>query len=447
MPLTTDEAPELKQLVSQYESSTWTLSRLDAYYEGIQRLEALGLAVPPQLHRFITMVNWPRVTVDAVEERLDVEGFRYPGADEADADLWRVWQSNDLDEESELAHTDALVYGISYVCVGSNADDRETPLVTVESPQEMTHRIDPRTRKVSSALRLYEADTFGKARSATLYLPDVTIWLERDGSQWNDVDRDEHRLGTVPVVPIVNRPRTGRRLGVSEMADVISLTDACARALTNAQVAAEAMAVPQRGVLGATKGDFIDADGQPLTTWQAYFGAVWALGNENAKTFQFDAADLKNFETIVHLYARLVSSVTGLPPVHFGFGTTNPPSADAIRSSESRLVKKCERKQRQWSGSWEQVMRLVHRFQNPGTDADPRFDALETLWRDPSTPTEAQKADAVVKLHQSGILPTEAAWEELGYSSQRIARLKAMRTSQTDSDLLGTLADQFRREQ
>jgi hypothetical protein len=444
MTLTTDDAGTLKSLANQHEDAAVEYARLDGYYDGIQRLEALGLAVPPQLHRFVTLVNWPRVTVDAVEERLDVEGFRYPGADEADADLWRIWQASDLDEESELAHTDALVYGVSYVCVGTNERDPETPLVSIESPLEMTHAIDPRTREVSSALRAYGPDENGQPQFATLYLPEQTSWLERQDGEWVEYDRDEHRLGDVPVVPIVNRPRTGRRLGVSEMADVISLTDACARALTNAQVAAEAMAVPQRGVLGATKGDFVDANGEPLTTWQAYFGAVWALGNENAKTFQFDAADLKNFETIVHLYARLVSSVTGLPPVHFGFGTTNPPSADAIRSSESRLVKKCERKQRQWSGAWEEVMRLAHRFQNGGAASDPRFDALETLWRDPATPTEAQRADAVVKLHQAGILPTEAAWEEMGYSAARIARLKNMRTEQTDSDLLGTLADQFR---
>lgn len=443
MALTDDEHDTVRSLEYQLNRDRKTFKRLHSYYEGMQELESLGLAVPPDLERFTTIVNWPRVTVDAVEERLDIEGFRYPDADEADAELWRIWQANDLDEQSQLAHTDALIHGVSYICVGSNEASPETPLVTVESPTEMTHAIDPRTRRVTSALRLYGESKTKRGRLATLYLPEQTIWLEHDGRRWQDQDRDPHGLGDVPVVPLLNRPRTAARLGTSEMADVISLTDACARALTNAQVAAESMAVPQRGVLGATKGDFVDENGQPLTAWQAYFGAVWALGNENAKTFQFDAANLSNFETIVHLYARLVSSVTGLPPVHFGFGTTNPPSADAIRSSESRLVKRCERKHRTLSGGWEHGMRLVRRFTSDG-ESDPRFDALETLWRDPSTPTEAQKADAVTKLVQIGVLPIEAAWEELGYSSQRIARLKQMRQNQTDSDLLGTLANQFR---
>jgi formylglycine-generating enzyme required for sulfatase activity len=48
------------------------------------------------------------------------------------------------------------------------------------------------------------------------------------------------------------------------------------------------------------------------------------------------------------------------------------------------------------------------------------------VWRDPATPTYAQKADAVVKLHASGILPTEQAWEDLGYSAVQRDRMRGM---------------------
>jgi hypothetical protein len=426
-----------------------TYERLNGYYEGQQRLEVLGLAVPPALQEFTTIVNWPRLVVDAVDERLDVEGFRYPQSEDADDDLWRVWQANDLDEESQLAHVDAMVFGRSFVCVGTNENDDRTPIVTVESPQEMEALVDPRTRKVVAALRLYGEKTSGRAtgqpQKATLYLPNSTLWLERSRGRWTEErERDDHGLGVVPVVPLVNRSRTAQRGGVSEMADSMGLTDACARALTNAQVAAEALAVPQRGVLGASKGDFVDANGQPLTVWETYFGAVWALENPNAKTFQFDAAQLSNFETIVNLYARLVASMHGLPPHYLGFTTDNPASADAIRSAESRLVKRAERKQRAWSGSWEEVMRLVLRFQSAEEDVNAR--RLETLWRDPSTPTKAQAADATVKLVQANVLPREAAWEDLGYSAERRKRLAQQFQQQTDAGLLGTAADLFRRQ-
>lgn len=442
MPLSDDETALVLRLSRSIRNSRVDYDRLNGYYEGIQRLEVLGLAVPPALQQFTTIVNWPRLAVDALDERLDVEGFRYPDSDDADDELWRVWQANDLDEESQLGHVDALVFGRSFVCVGSNEADETTPLVTVESPREVEVLIDERTRTVTAGLRLYGGDPMVPGPGfATLYLPDQTVWLEKRGGDWVDIDRDLHGLGVVPVVPLVNRSRTVGRGGVSEMNDIIGLTDAAARALTNAQVAAEALAVPQRGVLGASKGDFVDAQGNPLTVWETYFGAVWALENPNAKTFQFDAAQLSNFETIVNLYARLVASVTGLPPHYLGFTTENPASADAIRSAESRLVKRCERKQRAWSGTWEETMRLVRRFQTGEEDVTAR--RLETLWRDPSTPTIAQKADATVKLVQAGVLPIEAGWEDLGYSVARRNRLREMRADEANDPLLDRLARQL----
>jgi hypothetical protein len=182
----------------------------------------------------------------------------------------------------------------------------------------MTAEVSPRTRKVTAALRLYrdKDDENRTVERATLYLktsPSGPSAAPPTGrAAWTEEDRDEHGLGVVPVVPLVNRTRIGRRHGVSELSDVIDLTDAAARALTLAQLATETLSVPQRAVLGASAGDFQDKDGKVLPVWEAYFGAVWALENPEAKVSQFSAADLANFKTIVDHYASLVSSVTGL---------------------------------------------------------------------------------------------------------------------------------------
>jgi hypothetical protein len=305
-------------------------------------------------------------------------------------------------------------------------------LIAVESPLEMIAERDPRTREVTSAARVVggvstvaTVPVSGQSPvSATLYLPDATVWLtgSSQGTRWVEEDRDEHRLGAVPVVPLVNRGRLTQRNGVSEIADVLPLTDAAARALTNAQVATEVAAIPQRWVAGMSKGDFADQNGNPLPAWQAYFGAVWATEAADAKFGQFSAADLGNFTKIVDHYAQLVAGMKGLPVRYFGQNTANPPSADAIRSDEARLVKTCERRQQAWSGSWEMVMRLVRRLIDG--DWNPDLMQLETQWRDPATPTRAQAADAAVKLHAEGILPTEAVWEDLGYSAVRREKLR-----------------------
>jgi hypothetical protein len=382
--LSDDEAATLTRLRGALTHCRRDLELLDAYYEGMQRLETLGMAVPPDLRRFVTVVNWPRIAADAIEERLDLTGFRLATSPEDDADLWRIWQANDLDEEAQLAHLDALVFGRSY-------------------------------------------------------LPDATVWLtgSSQGTRWVEEDRDEHRLGAVPVVPLVNRGRLTQRNGVSEIADVLPLTDAAARALTNAQVATEVAAIPQRWVAGMSKGDFADQNGNPLPAWQAYFGAVWATEAADAKFGQFSAADLGNFTKIVDHYAQLVAGMKGLPVRYFGQNTANPPSADAIRSDEARLVKTCERRQQAWSGSWEMVMRLVRRLIDG--DWNPDLMQLETQWRDPATPTRAQAADAAVKLHAEGILPTEAVWEDLGYSAVRREKLREQFQAQRADPILSAL--------
>lgn len=439
MVLSVTESSFITNLRNTLVRSRVATTRLDEYYEGSHRLEQLGLSIPPELEAFSVVLNWPRVTVDAVERRLDVQGFR-AGDGKPDPYLWDVWQYNNMDERASFAHTDALALARSYVCIGTNERDRQYPLITVESPFEMIALRDPRTHRVTAALRSYDPkDGLGEDQRVTLYMPNYTRWLIRDGSDWADeFEPDVHNLGSVPVVPLVNRNRATRRYradsvleGVSEMADIIPVADSASRAITGAQLLQETMIAPARGVLGATKGDFIDQNGNQLSAWDTYFGAVWALANKDAKTFQFDAADMKNIETIINVYARQASSVGGLPVEYYGLNTENPPSADGQRAGETRLIKNAERKQTSYGHSWESVMRFVNRFRTGAWDLENT--KLETIWRDAGTPTVAQVTDAVVKRYQSGLVDWETAQERLGETPAAIEQMKARRESDFES--------------
>ncbi|GAA4852458.1 phage portal protein [Saccharopolyspora rosea] len=390
-----------------------------AYYEGQQRLASMGLAIPPEMRDLSVIVNWPGMFVDSIEHRMDVEGFRLAGQWRGDEQLWDWWQYNDLDEESSLAHLEALIHGRAYVCVGYNEDNPEIPLITVESPRSMIVETDPRTRRVTAALRLYEPDP-PRGIGCTLYLPEVTLYASQVDGRWIETDRHEHRLGIVPVVALINRARVSDRQGRTEMKRIMGLTDAACRSLMNLQGAQELMATPQRYILGADESLFQDEHGNPVPTWQAYLAHILAIpeGGTEVKVGQFTAADLRNFTEVLNAYAHHVSALTGLPPHYLGLATDNPASADAIRSSEARLVKAVERKCRAAGGAWEQAMRIGLRITGGDPDALRR---LETIWRDPATPTVAEKADAVQKL--SGGQPLydrETALEELGMSPERI---------------------------
>lgn len=438
MALSREEESIITNLSMRHDAEILELEALDRYYEGTQPLSYMH----PEILREVAdrirpvIIFWPQMAVDSVEERLDVEGFRLPGEADADDELWRIWQANGLDEGSQMAHVDALVMRRSYVCVGTREGKPNTPLVTPESPLELFADEDPRDRSVRAALRrVNDVDSAGglAAKYATLYLPNATIWATWDGG-WKEDRRDEHGLGVVPVVPLVNRrrlrgsTRTPRNLmvmraGRSELDPIIPLSDAANKLATDMMVAGEFVAVPLRGVFGIGPGDLVDDKGNKITAMQAVMGRLFTIADRDAKAFEFASGQLSNFKDAINELAQLVVSVSGLPPHYLGMATDNPASADAIRSGEARLVKRAERKQRAFGGSWEKVMRLVDRFVSGEWNDD--LDMLEVVWRDAATPTVGQKADAAVKLKTAGVVPTRQTREDMGYTPVQIERMEA----------------------
>ena len=397
--------------------------RFDRYYEGTQRLAHIGLAVPPELRKFETVLNWCRTVVDSVSDRMRMKAFYLPGEQQASEALRESWDYNNLDSESIAHHQEMLILGRGFVSVGANEEDPEFPLIQVENPRELAVDIDHRHRRLRAAVRVMpsENDAPGTPSNAVLYLPDSTMRLKRHQGRWVVEDRDDHGLGRVPLVMFLNRRRVGQWTGVSEMVDAIPLVDAAARSLTNLQLAGETHSVPQKYVLGMSKGDFVDADGKPIPAWEAYFNAIWANQNKDAKVGQFAASDLSNFHNTVDHYASKLAGLYGLPARYVGITSVNPAAEGAIRAEEARLILNVEKKAALAGDGWGWVMGLVERFRTGEWVSGSR---IKTDWFDAGTPTYAQRADALTKMYNSGqgILSREGVWEELGWSEARMER-------------------------
>jgi hypothetical protein len=422
----------LKHLIHCHDQELPALRRLNSYYEGKQPLSYMAPELERELQETVrqVVVNWPRLVVDSVEERLDVEGFRFPGEPGADAELWRIWQANDMDEQSQQGHLDSLVMGRAYVVIGVRRDDDTTPLVTVESPLDMFAEFDPQTGEVRAAVKRWSEDgEDGKVDHATLLLPGVTSWWVKEKGLWiedAEYPRDEHGIDEVMVEVLANRPRLKTPNGVSDLADVIPISDAACKIATDMMVSAEYHATPRRVAFGFGEEDFVDANGRKVSAFSRIIGRMWATEKnrkeDGADVVQFSEASLSNFHATIELLASLVASLSGLPPHFLGHATDNPASADGIRSAETRLVKRAERKQRRAGGTWERVNRKVMRIRDGAWNPDAR--SLETIWRDASTPTVAQKADAAVKLFTAKIVPLRQTREDMGYTQAQIKRME-----------------------
>jgi len=407
-------------LVNALNGRKGRLKENQAYYESEYRLKALGLSTPPELRHMTAAIGWPRMYLDSLEERLDLEDFRNADQAEVDERLRSWWQANFLDAESGLGHLEAMIHGVAYITVAAPGDDDDNPdipIIRVESPFNFIAKQNKRTKKLDEGLRLYKHPTIPKEDMATLLLPDRTVYLARGGpfAQWKVDEVIQHDLDRVLATQLVNRERLTESYGKSEITpELRSATDAASRIMMNLQTASELMAIPQRVLFGIDRDELPTDPDNPGAAMEAYMARILAFENENGKGMQFSAADLRNFTESLQELAKQVASYTGLPPQYLSFSSENPASAEAIKSAESRLVKKTERKARMFGQAWEDTMRLGMLVMDGSIPKDAY--QLESVWRDPSTPTFAAKSDGVVKLQQAGIIPVEQARIEMGYS-------------------------------
>jgi hypothetical protein len=422
------------------------------YYAGRQPLSFLPPEVQQQTMGRLRplIINWPRLVIDSIEERLDVEGFRFGRDLPADGRCWDIWQFNNLDEASQQCHVEALLHARAYALVWADEITEGMPRISIESSAQMSVVYYPGTDVIAHAAKRWVE---GDLSYLTVYRPDVierymaetasVLDLTHTASAWELRGAPiSHDLGEVPVVPFVNRPRLSQPFGESELADVIPIADAVNKLATDMLVTSEFSASKRRWATGlqippsAAGQERLEAEIRQK--WdEATKGKTWVAGP--GVTFgEFQEAALTNFVSAIELLTGHIAALSGLPPHYLGLSSDgNPASADAIRSSEAALVKRAQRKQRVFGGSWERVMRLALRVQDPVLPAG--AEAMETIWGNPETPTVAQKVDAAVKLDQMG-MPFRQNLEDLGYTPTQIERIQAMKTQ----DAMVDVAAQFK---
>jgi hypothetical protein len=414
------------------------LSKWDRYYDCEQQTSFISQETRNLLgEEFAEVVTgFPALVIDRREHRLDVEGFRLAGSEDANDELWLDWQNNDLDEESGQVHLDAMLYGVSFALVW--ADDAGNPLITAETPHQVTVERDPATRQVRSALKRWSD---GTNDYATLYLPDriekylmpqrgaglgLVLPLSWADTPWEQYDVLDNPLGAVPVVPFTHRRRTRRPDGQSVLHRIAPLVDVINKLATDLLVTSDFHSAPFRYInglgLNAQNKERLRAEVEQYLEI-ASRGRFAVLGGD-ASIGQLPASPLDNFVKALGMFVGWMAAMAALPLQAVGISTDNPASADALRALEANLVKESERTQRGMSGSWEQVMRLARaiRFGVPVAALGDEYRGMETIWRDAATPTVAQKWDAAVKGVQADIMTIPTAQEFVGMSPAQRAR-------------------------
>lgn len=422
-----DESREIESMVNRLRLVNVANAEAEQRYEGSWAASQFGISIPPNMRGLHSPAGWDGTVVDVLEERLDWLGWTSDGDDFGLPD---VYSANGLDVDGGMAHLDALIFGLSFVTVGSGEAGEPSPLITPHSPTTMTATWDRRTRRLVSALAVVTED--GQEVEATLYTLGSTVRFTRNGGRWYAEDRDKHNLPRLPVALVPNRVRGSRDLGRSEITKPIRYySDAAARTLLGLEVNREFYNAPQRIGLNVDDSMFQDESGASVSPWSAIMGRVWNIpanddGMPAPDVKQFSPASPAPYLDQIQGYAKRVASEAGIPTTYFGIETANPASADAIRAAESRLVKRAERRQASFGRSWLEVGRLALLVRD-GRLPDGYDTSVSTKWRDAATPTRAASADEATKLIASGVLPADSSvtYDRVGLSPAEQRQVEA----------------------
>lgn len=407
----------------------------DDYYDGRHRM-AFATAKFRQTFGALFKAladNWCPTVVDAAVDRLTIWGFRFGDTEDADTKAWDIWQANNLDAESIVAHTEAGKLGVSYVMVAPPLGDEKYPRITVEHPSQVTVAHAPGdVRQRVAALKKWQDDD--GYTYANVYLPEAIYKFRSKEKRAGILAGDEGRnmvqvpgggtnpLGVVPIIPLYNK-RKMLGGGVSDLATAIPLQDAINKELADMLVASEFAAFPQRVLTGVEVPT--DENGAPTsaTELKAAVGRLWAFENENAKVSEFQAADLNNYVQAITLLLQHLSAQTRTPP-HYLLGEIVNVSGDALVAAETGLTKRVERKHTDFSDPWEEAIRLA--FKAMDEKAKSQDLNAETIWRPAEMRNEAQVWDAATKMKTVGV-PQVAIWEYAGFTPKQIARFKKLK--------------------
>lgn len=434
--------PQVQVLEQQLRINQQRCEILDSYYHGrhphtfdsMRFQQAFGR----QLRSFAD--NWMRLVINSTANRLTVQGFQVGSGEDilsADNDAWGIWQANDMDRASMMAHRETMKYGTAFVMVDPTV---EPSAITVESPLQVVGQRSAANRFVLVNaikkwvgddgflyLNYYEPARVFKFRSASRAPSPVVV---NDGERvtqpatWMPLGEVENPLGVVPIIPFENQPDTLIG-GVSDLDDLIPLNDALNKVLRDMLVASEYQNFRQRYIIGA-ENPKDPVTGQPLSQSQAQlvasmsqFMAFPPTSKEDhpITVGEFGQVDLSPYIESIEMLIHHISMVS-MTPAYMLVGKMANLSADAIRAAELGFVGKLETKQTDFGGAWARGMSLALKGKDPAPQ-------VTTLWKTAAANSGSVLSNELVQLNAINV-PKAVLWRLYGATPQEIQRWKAM---------------------
>ncbi len=447
-PVRLDDQTLIDIITTDARNLTNALTELDKYRDYYESEQPLNFAT----EEFIETVgddfsdlrsNWMEVVVEAMEERLDIQRIRIRDEEgnvdeELSNEVWRILLLNELEQLENDTYNGALVEGRSYIIVWP--DEELGARVDYQPAQNMWVTYHPQDSKVidraikrwvtpdgGQRLTLYTRDFLykykiepqGRNTNPDDVQPRDTGWIPLDTAETGDPAWPlPNPFGEVPIVEFWNR---GRK---SELKNLIPLQDALNMSLREVLVANEFQA--QRLVY------IISSNKEPDGGWLASPGNVWHIQPEvdwegnviPTQVGSIEPSESTSILATVETFLQHIAAISRTPSYYFYLsskqgGRGDAPSGEALRVTETGLLKKVQKVQSLWDLRWLRVARLITMALSQSSEA-PRSLLGETVWTHPMSHFLAILLEEARMMIEDLGLPPVVAWRHVGLTEEQI---------------------------
>jgi len=381
------------------------------------------------------------IVVDALTDRLVLNGLGAPDDAQADKLLRQAWEDNDLDVMHHEGHRESLIASRSFASAAPE-EGGDRAVVGIESAtQAAVHRRQSPPYDVDAYLKIWTDEWTGK-RVGLLRLPgidqdiveDDTEHLDPEGSgessRWIvNGDPRPTRLPGVPVVELAPRARLLKE-PISEIDPIATLIDIVDLVEGLLVFAGHFGAVPIRYATGLDiprdpkdpSKPLLGADGKPMVGFKPRADHFWSNSNPQARFGQLEPAGLASFVTWAEHAAAKVRAKTALASTYFSLDLKSHMSAELLKTDEAPMVRRVRRMGEYGSlnQSWRRLGQWILAIESPSTRT-----RVRPLWEDPETRIETQEVDMFQKLTAAGMGVGTVASKVLGWDQETIDKALA----------------------
>lgn len=295
------------------------------FYEMKNTTLGFGIADPPEMRSFYSVLGWCGKAVDSIADRLVFRGFRNDNFN-----LNEIFLLNNSDILYDSAVLSAAITSCCFIYIYKGEDGR--PKLQVIDGTNATGILDPVTGLLKEGYAVLERNDVESPTIEAYFTPGMTQYFYAGGK----IETIENFAPAPLLVPIIYRPDARREFGHSRISRAcMSIMESALRTIKRAEISSEFYSFPQKYVLGLSE------DAEPIDKWKATMSAMMVFtkdeDGDSPTLGQFSQQSMTPYLDELKTFASLFAGETGLTLDDLGFATENPSSAEAIKAAHENL--------------------------------------------------------------------------------------------------------------